>query len=171
MKIQNILIVVMLIFGLNVRAQRNDHRDPGPKFDPPVKSLPVFLDSTKLRNDLKNSKDLKRIYWELKKSQISKAYSYEFQIDTSGKLLLVSHRSTERLKNLTKYVENIFVKYQWIPGYRLNCNKCPVRVIGSLDFFFETNQESEILCQLQLIVDKRYTVFVERIVMESDPGH
>ena len=57
MKIQNILIVVMLIFGLNVRAQRNDHRDPGPKFDPPVKSLPVFLDSTKLRNDLKNSKD------------------------------------------------------------------------------------------------------------------
>lgn len=159
------ILLTLVIFGLvsNLYAQEKDFGIPQRPIKPVV-SVPIFLDSANLKNDIRKLGVLNNIYKELKKKSFGAVYQYSFYVDTTGKTILSIPEKKTFLLPINKYVESIFLNYRWKPAYRLDCKDCLVRTFGILSFVFNTD-DNYFTCIIRINNEREYKIFNEKINM------
>lgn len=160
------ILLTLIIIGLVSRIYGQE-RDFGIPQRPikPIISVPIFLDSADLRNDIGKLGVLKSIYQELKKDSAGAVYQYGFYVDTTGRTILSMPEESTFLLSINKYVENIFVNYGWKPAYKLDCRGCLVKTFGVLSFVFNTD-DNYIACIIRINNEREYKIFNEKISMK-----
>ena len=166
---KSLILTFFFAFCINiciqVQAQEDYRMDIPQRAIKPTISVPKFLDSNLLINDIKQLKILKKIYLELERDNIGYVYMYAFYIDKNGDVILGRPEPRKLYKEINRFVESKFSKYHWSPSYKLNCKKCPVKTHGVFTFDFDP-EKKYILCYIDIMNEKIYHVFYERINMQ-----
>ncbi|HKG08319.1 MAG TPA: hypothetical protein VKB19_17770, partial [Pedobacter sp.] len=104
------LILIASMFFACLQGAKSQGSPPQ-RFVPPVNSVPIFLDSAKLKMDIRKLDILKEIYMKLERKKIGMVYSYGFEIDTNGKADLKWPDKNPRLMKINPFVEEMLKTY------------------------------------------------------------
>lgn len=137
----------------------------GPKPEPKIISVPIFLDSLSLNKDLSNMKELKKLYayFKKRKNSLGTLLQYYYKIDTLGGMTI---RKEKQNKQIDHYVYQKFSKYRWIPAHLLNDKRTLVETAGLLQIYVNIDTQ-DIICYLVVLNERNYKVFKHRIDMST----
>ena len=155
---KGILVLTILLISFKIiRAQEESdcHCPPNKVRSRIYKDhSPRFVDSSLFIRDLMEKIDLKSAFDKQKQDSNINSYTYDFKIDTKGKVLPShSYNNWPMKKEIEGFINETFNNYKWEPGYKKKCKRCLIFFYLNLDIYFD---EKNILVKIKMIDEPGY---------------